>query len=108
YSPPEQIQGLPVDGRADVYSLGCVIYHCLTGRPPFTRDSEFAVLQAHLSDPPPALSSELDVPQAVDEVIRTALAKDPESRYATAGDLVGALSHALAGDAAPSKSEATR
>jgi serine/threonine protein kinase len=107
YSPPEQIQGLQVDGRADVYSLGCVTYHCLTGRPPFTRDSEFAVLQAHLSDPAPTLSSELELPPAVDEVIRTALAKDRGSRYATAGDLAHALRQALAGET-PTESEATR
>jgi len=57
YASPEQIEGRPLDGRADVYSFGCVLFHCLAGRPPFVRDSEFAVLNAHLRDPPPNLSS---------------------------------------------------
>src|SRR5207237_1431494 len=53
YAPPEQIEGRPLDGRADVYALGAVVFHCLTGRPPFRRDSEFATLRAHLDDEPP-------------------------------------------------------
>ena len=100
YSAPEQIEGRPLDARADVYSLGAVAFHCLTGRPPFTRDTEFAVLQAHLGDPPP-LVSELrpDLPVEVDRVVATALAKSPEARYASAGTFAGALREAVTGAA---------
>src|SRR5215471_15108487 len=53
YVPPEQIEGTPVDSRADVYSLGCVLYECLTGLRPFERDSELSVVFAHLNEAPP-------------------------------------------------------
>jgi predicted Ser/Thr protein kinase len=100
YSAPEQIEGRPLDARADVYSLGAVAFHCLTGRPLFIRDTEFAVLQAHLGDPPP-LVSELrpDLPLEVDRVVATALAKSPEARYASAGTFAGALREAVTGAA---------
>jgi hypothetical protein len=92
YCAPEQIQGGPVDGRADVYSLGCVAFHCLAGHAPYLRDTEFAVLQAHLLDPPPVLSDvRADVPRAWDGVIPRALAKDAGDRYTTAGALASAL-----------------
>jgi hypothetical protein len=100
YSAPEQIEGRALDARADVYSLGAVVFHCLTGRPPFTRDTEFAVLQAHLGDAPP-LVSELrpELPLEVDRVVATALAKSPEARYASAGAFAGALREAVTGAA---------
>ena len=67
YCAPEQIQGLPLDGRADIYSLGCVLFHCLIGEAPFARESDFAVLQAHLAEPPPILSSvRPDLPRSLD------------------------------------------
>jgi serine/threonine-protein kinase len=92
YCAPEQIQGGPVDGRADVYSLGCVAFHCLAGHAPYLRDTEFAVLQAHLLDPPPVLSGvRADVPIAWDGVVARALAKNPADRYSTAGALAAAL-----------------
>jgi predicted Ser/Thr protein kinase len=100
YCAPEQIQGLALDGRADVYSLGCVLYHSLAGQPPYERDSEFAVLHAHLEAPPPRVS-ELrdDVPAELDRVLATAMAKTPEERYASAGALAAAFGHALEGTA---------
>jgi serine/threonine protein kinase len=98
YCPPEQIAGRPLDGRADVYSLGCVVFHCLTGEAPFRRDSEFAVLDAHLHDPPPAVSGIRPELRGLDAAIATAMAKDPEARYPTAGALARALG-GTAGDA---------
>jgi predicted Ser/Thr protein kinase len=107
YCGPEQIQGAPVDARTDVYSLGCVLFHCLTGEPPYRRENELAVLHAHLEEPPPSVSALVpSSPTAIDGVIATALAKAPDDRYPSAGALVEAFRHALAGDAVDA--EATR
>jgi YVTN family beta-propeller protein len=88
YAAPEQIQGDEVDGRADVYSLGCVLHECLTGEAPFTRDSELAVLWAHLQEEPPVVPG-------LEEALPTALAKDPTERYATCGELIEAAREGL-------------
>src|SRR5207244_3211136 len=96
YVAPEQIRGDEVDGRADIYSLGCLLHECLTGGPPFPRASEAAVLFAHLQEeplPPPGL----------EEVIPKALAKSPEERYGSCRELVEAAREAL-GIAAPGRS----
>jgi YVTN family beta-propeller protein len=96
YAAPEQIRGEAVDARADVYSLGCVTYECLTGEPPFAREAEVAVLYAHLNDPPPrpgAVRPEL--PPSLDEVVRRAMAKDPAERYGSAGELAASARQAL-------------
>jgi serine/threonine-protein kinase len=89
YSAPEQIEGRALDGRADVYSLGCVVYHCLAGQPPFVRDSELAVLHAQLHDRLPSLSD-----PGLDAVLARATAKDPGGRYRTAGEFAAALAGA--------------
>ena len=103
YCAPEQIDGRQVDGRADLYSLGCVTFHCLTGSPPYARSGEFAVLQAHLSEPPPAPTAvRPDLPPAVDAVLQKALAKEPGERFGTASELTDALRDALGGAAAGS------
>jgi serine/threonine-protein kinase len=99
YCSPEQIRGEPLDSRADVYSLGCVLYHCLSGEPPYARESEVAVLQAHLNDPPPSLAPDLDA------VFARAMAKGRDERYATAGDFASDLRAAIAG-AAPATARA--
>ncbi len=92
YVAPEQIRGQAVDGRVDVYSLGCVLFECLTGEPPFRRDTEVATLYAHLEDPPPVPSAKVEpTPSGLDEVVATAMAKAPEERFATAGELGTAL-----------------
>ena len=84
YVAPEQIAGEEIDGRADVYSLGCVLYECLVGQPPFRRDSEIAVVFAHLEVEPPVPSAQRpELPAALDAVIARALAKEPERRYAS-------------------------
>jgi predicted Ser/Thr protein kinase len=98
YCAPEQIQGRTLDGRADIYALGCLLFHCLAGQPPYVRDSELAVLHAHLADPLPILSSfRADLPQSLDGVLATAMAKDPDARYATGDALAAATRKALAG-----------
>jgi hypothetical protein len=95
YVAPEQIEGRSVDGRADVYSLGCMLYECLTGEVPFLRNSELAVLWGHVNEPPPK-ASERDphLPEAIDPVIARALAKSPEERYETCRDLTEAAREA--------------
>ena len=91
YVAPEQIAGEEIDGRADVYSLGCVLYECLVGQPPFRRDSELAVVFAHLEAEPPAPSAERpELPAALDAVIARALAKEPEQRYPSCRELARA------------------
>jgi WD40 repeat protein len=91
YVAPEQIAGEEIDGRADVYSLGCVLYECLVGQPPFRRDSEIAVVFAHLDAEPPVLSEHRpQLPAALDGVIARALAKEPEQRYPSCRELARA------------------
>ncbi|MEU1891454.1 serine/threonine-protein kinase [Streptomyces pristinaespiralis] len=92
YVAPEQISGRPVDGRCDVYSLGCVVFETLTGGPPFRRDDDMALLWAHQYDPAPPLTAERpDLPEAVDTVMARALAKSPDDRYDSCGEFVAAL-----------------
>jgi WD40 repeat protein len=91
YIAPEQIAGEDIDGRADVYSLGCVLYECLLGQPPFRDNSDLAVVFAHLEAEPPAPSAgRLELPSALDAVIAKALAKEPEQRYPSCGELARA------------------
>ncbi len=98
YVPPEQIAGGQIDRRADVYSLGCVLYECLTGERPFERESELALIYAHLNDTaPPITELSPELPEALDGVVATALAKAPDVRYASCGELVAAARAALAG-----------
>ena len=98
YMPPEQIKGEHADARADVYSLGCLLYHSLTGHTPYERDSDVATIYAHLADPPPrVVEGAPGAPPALDEVVRRALAKEPNERYPSAGDLARAAGAALAG-----------
>jgi tRNA A-37 threonylcarbamoyl transferase component Bud32 len=99
YVPPEQIEGRGIDGRADVYSLGCVLYECLAGVRPFDRDSELSVVFAHLNDPPPRVTDiRPELPTAFDDVVATALAKSPDDRYSTCGELAAAARAALRGE----------
>jgi serine/threonine-protein kinase len=97
FAAPEQIHGRDVDARTDVYSLGCMLYHAVAGKPPFEGDTEVAKIFAHLSKAPPALTEAApEAPAALDDVIRTALEKDPDARYPSAGELVSAAKRALA------------
>jgi hypothetical protein len=114
YVAPEQITGEPVDGRTDVYSLGCVLFQCLSGRVPFAGDSEVATIYSHLHDPPPRLDLGERVAPALDQVLARALAKSRTERFGTCGELIeaarsrldrvaadGAGSPAMPGDLAP-------
>jgi hypothetical protein len=103
YVAPEQIRGERVDARADVYALGCLLYFVLTGEVAFKRDSDEARLWAHLSEPPPKPSAH-GVPDAFDAVLERALAKDPEERYPSAGDL-GRAALAAAANRKPAERE---
>jgi len=96
YAAPEQAAGRPVDGRADGYALGCVLYECLTGQPPFPDGSGEAVLLAHLASPPPQVTTlRPDLPPAINQVITQAMAKAPADRFPTCRALITAAGHAL-------------
>ncbi len=103
YTAPEQIQGRAVDGRADQYALACSAFELLAGEPPFRRDEAAALMFAHLSEPPPALTARRpDLARAADAVLATAMAKDPGARYASCHEFADALRAALgAGRYAP-------
>ena len=91
YVAPEQIQGQPVDGRADVYALACVLYETLVGAKPFDKDTEVATIWAHIQDPPPSPSAARpELPQGLDAVIARGMAKRPDDRYGTCRELVDA------------------
>jgi YVTN family beta-propeller protein len=102
YLAPEQIRGDPVDGRADVYSLGCLLYQCLSGAPPFRSDNEAAVLWGHVhEEPPPLTNVRAELPKSLDRVLARALAKAPDDRYQTASALADATRAALADQLRP-------
>jgi ABC-type transport system substrate-binding protein/class 3 adenylate cyclase/tRNA A-37 threonylcarbamoyl transferase component Bud32/streptogramin lyase len=96
YVAPEQIESGAVDARADVYSLGCVVYECLTGAAPFERDGELQVVFAHLKEPPPLVTRiRPDLPESIDAVVRKALAKAPDDRFSTCSELIAEAGEAL-------------
>jgi serine/threonine-protein kinase len=99
YAAPEQFEARPLDGRADVYSLGCLLYECLTGDVPYPRENQAALVFAHLHSPPPKVTEKRpDLPAAIDGVVATAMAKRPEDRYTSAGELAEAAASALGVD----------
>jgi serine/threonine-protein kinase len=95
YMSPEQSKGKKLDGRCDLYSLGCVIFECLTGAPPFVGKSAVETILLHLSEDPPTLreaSLGRTYPEHVEELVSRLLAKDPEKRFQTADEFLQALS----------------
>lgn len=98
YIAPEQARGERVDARTDVYSLGCMLFHLLTGTVPFPRPNDVAKLYAHTAEPPPAARERVaELPPALDDVLARAMAKDPDDRFPSAGDL-GRAALAAVGD----------
>jgi serine/threonine protein kinase len=102
YAAPEQLRGWKVDARTDVYALGCLLYQLLTGEVPFPRDSSGAKVWAHMDAPPPRPTETAPgVPEGFDDVVLCAIAKDPDARYPSAGDLGRAALAAAGGDPVP-------
>ena len=99
YMPPEQLSGEEVDYRADVYSLGIVVYESLAGQVPFSADTPYALMRQVMYEPPPPLSRMVqDLSPAVDRVVMQAMAKSPAERFRTAGEFATALYQSLAGE----------
>jgi serine/threonine-protein kinase len=99
YIAPEAIEHGTLDGRSDQYALGCVAYHCLSGRPPFVAQSEAQLLHAHLHDTPPPIAGSETPPSGIDEVIRRALAKRQADRFPSCRAFATELRRAI--EAAP-------
>ncbi|UFS98752.1 serine/threonine-protein kinase [Nocardia huaxiensis] len=96
YAAPEQIRGEAIDHRADVYALGCTLFHALTGGVPYPRGSTAAIMYAQLHEAPPRPSERAaGVPVGLDAVVAKAMAKDPADRYASCGELAAAARAAL-------------
>ena len=106
YAAPEQIQGKTVGPQADVYAFGCLLFECLTGKKPFDRETDVAVMHAHLLDPAPA-PTELrpELPAALDDVVARALAKNEVDRTASCREVIEAVRACLGGQpvAAPAR-----
>ena len=97
YMSPEQVEGRPIDGRTDLYALGCATFEMLTGEPPFRREQNLAVMWAQVSTPPPPIRHlRPELPADVDKVIATALAKSPGDRQASCLEFAAALRAACA------------
>ena len=99
YMAPEQVQGKEVDGRADLYSLGAVLYATLTGHPPFERRTELATMMAQVSDPVPPMQTtapDLVLPPGLEGIVMRCLAKNPDDRWGSMEDLLLALQDRLA------------
>src|SRR3954469_14985663 len=95
YLAPEQIRGQDVDARTDVYAFACVLYECLTGDVPFVRDTDIAVLWAHLEQEPELPTKHApELPAQIDAVFATGLAKKKDDRFGSCGEMMIALSEA--------------
>jgi serine/threonine protein kinase len=92
YMSPEQARGDKTDQRTDIYSLGIVLYEMLAGRVPFEADSQLTVIYMHINNPPPPISG---VPESIQAIIDRALAKDPNDRYQSSGEMAADFSRAV-------------
>ncbi len=98
YMAPEQIIGRPVDARTDIYALGVLLYRMLAGSPVFIEQGVPAIIHNHLNTEPESIckrAPEANVPRSLDKVVQRCLAKRPEGRYATMGDVTRAIREAL-------------
>lgn len=101
YMAPEQALGLSIDGRADVYALGVMLFELLTGQHPYTGQTSIGVILKHVSEPMPSLTAlNPDIPPALEQIVERATLKSPEGRYQRAADMACALRAALSPDAA--------
>jgi len=108
YMSPEQSKGAgQVDGRTDIYALGCILFELVCGRPPFVAEGTGEVMAAHILAPPPRPSSFRPVSPALEQVILRALAKAPEHRFKTTDELIGALNSAIPSGTYPRAGAAT-
>lgn len=89
YMSPEQCEGRRLDCRSDLYSLGCVLFHALTGRPPFEGQTSLELMYKHVSEPPPAASS--DLPPELADIANRLLQKDPDQRFSSSAQVTEAL-----------------
>jgi len=87
YMAPEQVEGLEADGRADIFALGIIMWEMLSGQRPFRKDSSIDTLHAILREDPPEISPELNIPSAMERILRRCLEKDPDDRFQSANDL---------------------
>src|SRR5262249_21776792 len=96
YMSPEQCRGAgDIDQRSDIYSIGCVMFTMLTGRPPFEGDASGDLIVAHLREPPPLVASLVPgTPELVDQIVQRCLAKSPAERFPSMLDLVAAIDDA--------------
>jgi len=101
YMSPEQIMGLPVDGRSDLFSAGVILYQFLTGERPFTGSSTATMHKVLEEDPLPPSRFNVQVPGAMDAVVRKALAKRPDERFQTAEEFAAALRTVTQGESPP-------
>jgi serine/threonine protein kinase len=98
YMSPEQVLGNPVDGRADIYALGIVLYRLLSGQLPFSNDSVTALINAHVDMPIPDIRAvKNNIPAVWQEVVAKAMAKNPNDRYATASDFARDVAEVVSG-----------
>ena len=98
YMSPEQVRGLPVDHRSDLYAVGCVLYELLVGRPPFAGDTPLSIGFQHVAEPPPVPSATHPaLPATLDTIVLRALQKSPQDRYQSAADMRADVAAARAG-----------